>query len=81
MVDAKQLLADLKRLRRTLEADLREQHTASPQRDAAQTEWREALEAKRTVDTFETFWTAALDQAVNRHAKGTPIGIQKGPFR
>jgi hypothetical protein len=33
MVDAKQLLADLKRLRRTLEADIREQHQASPQRD------------------------------------------------
>ena len=63
MVDAKQLLADLKRLRRTLEADLREQHQASAQREAAQTEWREALEAKRTADTFETFWTAALDQA------------------
>jgi hypothetical protein len=63
MVDAKQLLADLKRLRRTLEIDLREQHHASAQRDAAQTEWREALEAKRTADTFETFWTAALDQA------------------
>ncbi len=63
MVDAKQLLADLKRLRRTLEADLREQHLASAQRDAAQTGWREALEARRTADTFETFWTAALDQA------------------
>jgi hypothetical protein len=63
MVDAKQLLAGLKRLRRTLEADLREQHQASPQRDAAQAEWHEALEAKRTADTFETFWTATLDQA------------------
>ena len=63
MVDAKQLLADLKRLRRTLEADLREQHQASAQRDAAQAEWREALKAKRTADTLESFWTAALDQA------------------
>jgi hypothetical protein len=63
MVDAKQLLADLKRLRRTLEADLREQHQASAQRDATQTEWREAFEAKRTANTLETFWTAALDQA------------------
>src|SRR3954452_10450296 len=63
MVDAKQLLTSLKRLRRTLEVDLREQHQASPQRNAAQAEWREALEAKRTADTFETFWTAALDQA------------------
>lgn len=63
MVDAKKLLTDLKRLRRTLEADLREQHQASPERAAAQNEWREAFDAKRTADTFETFWTAALDQA------------------
>jgi hypothetical protein len=63
MVDAKKLLADLKRLRRTLEADLREQHEASPQKEAARAEWRDALESKRTADTFETFWTAAIDQA------------------
>jgi hypothetical protein len=63
MVDAKKLLADLKRLRRTLEADLREEHQASAQRDAVRAEWREAFDAKRTADTFETFWTAALDQA------------------
>lgn len=63
MVDAKKLLADLKRLRRTLEADLREQHAASPQREAVRAEWQGAFDAKRTADTFETFWTAALDQA------------------
>jgi hypothetical protein len=63
MVDAKKLLADLKRLRRTLEADLREQHQASAQKETARAEWRDALESKRTADTFETFWTAALDQA------------------
>ena len=63
MVDAKRMLDDLKKLRRKLDADLREQHKESPQRDAAETEWREALEARRTADTFETFWTAALDQA------------------
>jgi len=56
-------LADLKRLRRTLDPDLREQHAASPQRDAVPTEWQAALNAKRTADTFETFWSAALDQA------------------
>ena len=28
-----------------------------------QAEWREAFEAKRTADTFETFWSAAIDQA------------------
>ena len=63
MVDAKRLLADLKRLRRTLDPDLREQHAASPQRDAVHAEWQAALNAKRTADTFETFWSAALDQA------------------
>ena len=46
MVDAKRLLADLKKLRRTLEEDLREEHASSPQREAAEAEWREALEAK-----------------------------------
>jgi hypothetical protein len=35
MVDAKRLLADLKRLRRTLEQDLREHHQASTQRAPA----------------------------------------------
>ena len=63
MVDAKQLLADLKKLRRTLEADLRDHHQTSTQRDAAQAEWREAFDARRTADTFETFWSALLDQA------------------
>ncbi len=47
MIDAKRLLADLKRLRRRLDDDLREHHSASPGRAAA----------------LETFWTAALDQA------------------
>ena len=59
MVDAKQLLAGLKRPRRTLEAHLRVQHRAPTQRDAAEAEWREALDARRTADTFETFCTVA----------------------
>ena len=63
MVDAKRLLADLKKLHKTLVADLREQHTASSARNAVQAEWREAFDAKRTADTFEMFWTAAIDQA------------------
>ncbi len=50
MVDTKRLLADLKKLRRTLEADLRDQHRASPQRDMVQTEWHAALDAKRAAD-------------------------------
>lgn len=63
MVDAKRLLDGLKKLRRILEADLREQHAASPQRTSVQIEWQTALNARGTADTFETFWSAALDQA------------------
>ncbi len=63
MVDAKRLLADLKKLRRMMEVDLRRHHATSPGRDAAHAEWRAAFDAKRTSDTFETFWTAAIDQA------------------
>ncbi|TDH61147.1 BREX-2 system adenine-specific DNA-methyltransferase PglX [Dankookia rubra] len=63
MVDAKQLLTDLKRLRRRLDEDLRQHHRDSPGRAAVQVEWQAAFEARRTADTFETFWTAALDQA------------------
>ena len=63
MIDARRLLADLKRLRRQTEDDLRQHHRASPGRAAVEAEWREAFEAKRTADTFETFWSAALDQA------------------
>ena len=63
MVDAKLLLADLKKLRKRTEDDLRQHHRASPGRAAVETEWREAFDAKRTADTFETFWSAALDQA------------------
>ena len=63
MIDAKRLLTDLKRLHRDLLRDLREQHASSPQRAAAQAEWQQAFDARRTADTFETFWTAAIDQA------------------
>ena len=63
MIDATRLLADLKRLRKRLDDDLRTHHGASPGRAAVEAEWRAAVEAKRTADTFETFWTAALDQA------------------
>ena len=63
MVDAGRLLEDLKKLRKTLEADLRRHHTASAARAAIEVEWREAREAKRTADTVETFFGAAVDQA------------------
>ena len=63
MVDAKRLLADLKKQRKRLEDDLRQYHAESSGRNAVQAEWRAAFDAKRTADTFATFWTAALDQA------------------
>jgi hypothetical protein len=62
-VDAGRLLGDLKRLRRKLDEDLRGHHTASTGRAAVESEWREARETKRTADTFETFFGAAVDQA------------------
>ena len=63
MIDAKRLLADLKRLRKQLEDDLRAHHAAGAGRVGVEAEWREAFDAKRTADTFETFFSAALDQA------------------
>ena len=43
MVDSGRLLAELKRLRNRLDADLRERHADSAQRAAIEAEWREAL--------------------------------------
>ena len=63
MIDTKRLLADLKRLRTRIVADLRAHHLASPGLAATQAEWDAARAAHRTADTFETFWTASLDQA------------------
>jgi hypothetical protein len=63
MVNAERLLGDLKRLRRTLEADLRGHHASSAGRAAVQAEWQEARDTRRTADTFETFFGAAVDQA------------------
>lgn len=63
MIDASHLLADLKRLRKKLEDDLRAHHTASAGRAAVEAEWREARDTRRTADTFETFFSAAVDQA------------------
>lgn len=63
MIDAKRLLADLKRMRKRLEDDLRAHHAASAGRAAVAAEWQAASAASRTRDTFETFWSAALDQA------------------
>ncbi|WMT76288.1 BREX-2 system adenine-specific DNA-methyltransferase PglX [Bradyrhizobium sp. Ash2021] len=63
MIDAKRLLEDLKKLRKKLEADLRSYHSASVGRALLEAEWQQARDTKRTADTFETFFGAALDQA------------------
>jgi hypothetical protein len=63
MVDAKLLLEDLKKLRKKLETELRSYHGASAGRAALEAEWQQARDTKRTADTFETFFSAALDQA------------------
>ena len=63
MIDAGRLLADLKKIRKKLEEDLRSHHRASEQRAAIESEWREAFNTKRTADTFDTFFAAEVDQA------------------
>jgi hypothetical protein len=63
MVNAERLLEDLKRLRKKLEADLRRHHAASAGRTKIEAEWQEARDTRRTADTFETFFDAAVDQA------------------
>jgi hypothetical protein len=63
MIDRQHLLADLKRLRRRLEGDLRRHHADGAARTAVEAEWREAFDAKRTAETFATFFDVALDQA------------------
>ena len=64
MIDAKRLLTDLKRLRRTLDADLRTAHATGAHRDAVQAEWQGAFDSGRTRETFEAFLDAAFDQSV-----------------
>jgi hypothetical protein len=64
MINAAKLLADLKRLRKPLDADLRVVHSAGVQRDAVHAEWREAFDQGRTRDTFEVFLDGAFDQSV-----------------
>ena len=63
MINASKLLADLKRLRRVLDADLRATHAAGAQREAVQAEWQDAFDLCRTRDTFEVFLDGAFDQA------------------
>ncbi|MBV1800485.1 BREX-2 system adenine-specific DNA-methyltransferase PglX [Siccirubricoccus sp. G192] len=62
MVNTERLLDDLKKLRKKLEADLRGHHASSAGRAAVEAEWQEARDTRRTADTFETFFGAAVDQ-------------------
>lgn len=64
MIDARRLLTDLTRLRRTLDADLRTAHATGPHREAVQAEWQDAFDSGRTRETFEAFLDAAFDQSV-----------------
>jgi hypothetical protein len=64
MINAAKLLADLKRLRRMLDANVRETHASGAKRDAVRVEWQEAFDLGRTRDTFDTFLDGAFDQAV-----------------
>jgi hypothetical protein len=63
MIDSARLLEDLKKLVRTLEADLREEHDGSPRMKEVEAEWREATEAKRTAETLADFRAAATSQS------------------
>jgi hypothetical protein len=63
MIDAQSLLADLKRLLRGLEPDLREEHANSEASRSLNAEWSQAREVGRTGQTFETFKQDALTQS------------------
>ena len=58
MIDARHLLTALKRLRRTLDADLRAAHATGTHREAVQAEWQGAFDTGRTRETFEAFLDA-----------------------
>ena len=68
MIDAKVLLADLTRLLKWLEDDLRER-ALSPTSDVPalrgqlQAEWQTARDAERTAETFESWAEQAITQA------------------
>ncbi len=64
MINAPQLLADLKRRLTVLEADLRERiNTVSGVKVILQTEWQAARDADRTAETFESWSDQVITQA------------------
>ncbi|WP_431858861.1 BREX-2 system adenine-specific DNA-methyltransferase PglX [Azospirillum sp.] len=70
MIDAALLLSDLKRLLRTLEADIRERVEGSPHEAELRAEWQAARDAKRTAQAF----TAWLDEEVTQAAVHWVLG-------
>lgn len=64
MINAPQLLADLKRRLISLEGDLRERiHTLPEIKTSLQTEWQAARDANRTAEPFETWADQVITQA------------------
>ena len=64
MINAPQLLADLKRRLLALEGDLRERINALPDLKASlQAEWQAARDANRTAETFESWSDQVITQA------------------
>lgn len=64
MIDAKQLLVDLTRQLKGLEADLRQRIAEQPDLNISlRNEWQAALDAKRCAETFETWAGQILTQA------------------
>ena len=63
MIDSKKLLADLRRLMRQLEGDIREQAESDDARTRLQTEWTSAQDAGRTGQTFADWRDAEVTQS------------------
>ena len=64
MINAQQLLVDLTRQLKGLEADLRQRMAEQPDlNDGLRAEWQAALDAKRCAETFETWADQVITQA------------------
>lgn len=64
MINAPQLLTDLKRRLTALEADLRERiNTVDELKESLQSEWQAARDAERTAETFESWSDQVITQA------------------
>ncbi len=64
MINAPQLLADLTRLLKSLEDDMRQRIAQLPELKAGlQAEWQAARDAERTAETFESWADQAITQA------------------